>query len=134
MRPIALAAFTALTLPLAAQDGPAMSGPEFEAATTGRTLTFSIDGTPYGAEQYFAGQRLQWSFLDGRCLTGRWEARGRQICFTYEDRPDETTCWEFWAEAGGLRARVAGDPGATARYTARETDGPLYCMGPDAGV
>ena len=115
--------------PLLAQP---LDGPGFDAASRGRTFMFSVDGQEYGAEQYFPGQRVQWSFLDGRCLAGSWVERGGKICFTYEDRPGESECWSFALDGEGLLAEVAADAGR--RYAAREIDGPLYCMGPDTGV
>ena len=123
-----------LALPLAATAQQMLDGAGFDATTQGQTFVFSLDGEAYGAEQYLPGKRVNWSFLDGRCLAGRWWEEAGKICFAYEDRPGESQCWDFWGVGEALRARVA-EPGSEGRiYSAELSPEPLYCMGPDAGV
>ncbi len=130
MRTLALC-LTLLAQPLAAQTP--MGAEAFEAYTEGRTLTFSADGQPYGAEEYRADRRVRWSFLDGECREGRWYPEGDLICFVYEDFGGPR-CWTFWREDGGLRARFAGDPEGSILYETAASDEPLECLGPEVGV
>ncbi|HHB80451.1 MAG TPA: hypothetical protein ENK83_01695 [Aliiroseovarius sp.] len=132
MRALPLALLLLAPVSLHAQ--PLLDGAGFAAATQGNTFVFSLDGVPYGAEQYLPGNRVNWSFLDGRCLAGHWWQEAQKICFAYEDRPGENQCWEFWQEGGGLRTRFTGDGAGGAVYSAQIAPEPLYCMGPDAGV
>jgi hypothetical protein len=130
----ALALCTAFALPGAALavDGP-MSGAEFEAYTTGKTLYFYSQGEAYGVEEYRENRRVTWSFLDGRCKEGTWYAEGEQICFVYEDNPGPQ-CWLFFREPGGLRAVFEGRETGTELYEAGEADEPMLCLGPEVGV
>ncbi len=123
-----------LALPLPASAGQMLDGPGFDAATQGRTFVFSLGGEAYGAEQYLPGRRVNWSFLDGRCLAGQWWEEAGEICFAYEDRPGESQCWEFWGSGEELRARIAPPQADSQVYSAVPSEEPLYCMGPDAGV
>lgn len=116
---------------------PALAAPmdaeAFDTYTQGKTLYFNDGGETYGAERYLPGQRVEWSFLDGRCKSGEWYQDGNAICFTYEDRPDPQ-CWEFEKTARGLKATFLGSGETTELYEARQSDEPMYCMGPDLGV
>ena len=121
-----------LASPAHASDVP-LSGPAFEAFVLGKTFTYSIDGRPYGAEEYMENRRVRWSFLDGQCHEGEWFVAGDQICFDYDDIP-ETQCWTFFLRGGQLAARFANNPETTELYeTAQDTD-PLFCLGPEVGV
>ena len=117
-----------------APQGTPMTAEEFETHTEGRTLSYAIDGTPYGIEEYLPNRRVRWSFLDGKCKEGYWyEAEGSQICFVYEDSPDPQ-CWTFFREGSKLRAVFENDPSSTVLYEARQNDEPMMCYGPDVGV
>ncbi len=105
----------------------------FETYTQGRTLTFSANGAPYGAEQYGRDRQVRWSFLDGECLEGRWYPQGEQICFVYEDMAGPR-CWTFYRDAGGLSARFADDPDGSVLYETAASEEPLVCPGPKVGV
>ncbi len=129
---IALATFAA---PALAQDpgGTPMTGPEFDAYVTGKTLMFGTAGAePYGGEDYLPGRRVRWSFLDGRCLEGTWYEAAPNICFVYSDDP-EPICWTFFERPGGLTALLDGDPDEVL-YETGEAEEPLFCLGPDVGV
>jgi len=119
-------------LPVGAQEP--VSPAEFEAMATGRTLYFSRDGLPFGAEQYFSGRRTLWRFFDGTCDAGRWEPRGELVCFSYATDPD-WRCWRLWREDGRLAAVLVvegADTGSPLRLDRTdETD--LACPGPDVG-
>ncbi len=110
-----------------------MGAEAFESYTAGRTLTFSANGQPYGAEEYGADRRVRWSFLDGACREGRWYAEGSRICFVYEDMPGPK-CWSFYRSGDGLRAEFAGDPVGSVLYETDASDEPLTCLGPEVGV
>ncbi|MFZ5962781.1 hypothetical protein ACOXXX_07490 [Thalassococcus sp. BH17M4-6] len=111
----------------------AMSGAEFEAYVTGKTLYFGQAGQAYGVERYLENRQVQWSFLDGKCKDGFWYEEADQICFVYEDNPTPQ-CWSFFREGSGLRAIFENDPTATSLYEARQDDEPMMCFGPDVGV
>lgn len=129
---LAAVAFAASPPPLAAMElPPPMSGPEFDAATTGRTLTFAVDGTPYGIEQYLPGRRVIWAFIGEECREGSWFDAGPQICFVYDDEPGRLHCWTFHDTETGLFARSEG---GSDLVVVEDSDAPMYCPGPDVGA
>ena len=104
-------ALVALILPGPALAQDALTGPEFEARITGKTMTYGRDGQVWGREQYLKGRRVIWAFEGEACKRGTWaEAAPGLICFTYDDRPGDPECWQFFDEGG------------------------LACPGPDVGV
>lgn len=115
-----------------AQDAP-LGAEAFEDFTTGKTFSYAANGMLYGAEEYGPDRSVQWSFLDGKCMSGRWYADGPDICFVYDDGPPEQ-CWRFYRDGAGLRAEFQGPSGDTTLYSTAETDEPLYCVGPEVGV
>ena len=126
-----LSAFLVHATSSSAQDS--MSGADFEAYVTGKTLYFGESGQDYGVEEYHENRRVRWSFLDGQCKDGFWYEDGDLICFVYEDRP-EPQCWSFYISNNGLRAVFDGDPDQTTLYEARQNDKPMLCYGPEVGV
>ncbi|TDL79834.1 hypothetical protein E2L08_08065 [Palleronia sediminis] len=138
-RPIlALAALglSVLATPSATMAATPMTAAEFEAYVTGKTLTFSVGGSPYGQEEYRDGRRVRWSFLDGDCKEGDWFPQGDHICFAYDDDPPGAApiCWTFYSGPAGLRAELADDPAGSVFYETRQSDEPLVCLGPEVGV
>lgn len=132
-RPLAMIALVAcLSGPLLAQTP--MSGEEFEAYVTGRTLTFGQDGTVYGIEEFRTGRRTTWAFVGDECREGRWFEQDDEICFVYDDFPSELHCWLFWQGEQGLRARFMGEGSTTELYEVQRTAEPLICRGPDVGA
>ena len=105
----------------------------FDAAVTGRTLTYGTVAGPYGIEQYLPGRRVRWSFLDGDCVDGTWYARGDAICFAYDGRPDPE-CWYFHLEDGRLGARPMSQPDGPPLYVIADSPEPMICRGPHVGV
>lgn len=105
-----------------------MTGPEFEAYVTGKTLTFGTVGAPYGMEAYHAGRRVTWAFIGQECQAGVWYEQGSNICFTYDFDPNPQ-CWQFFDEAGGLRAVFVNEPGTTVLYEALDAKDQLICPG-----
>ena len=87
---------------------------------------------PYGGEDYLPGNKVRWSFLDGRCLEGRWYEAAPNICFVYSDDPTPI-CWTFFEGPDGLTALLDGDPDSVL-YETGEAEAPLFCLGPDVGV
>lgn len=127
----AVALFALLGAPLAAEP---MTAAQFEAYVTGKTLFYGSGGTAYGAEEYRENRRVTWSFLDGECKDGYWYNEGRNICFVYEDRPDDPQCWSFEKSGGGLIATFENDPASTTLYEAQDVGEEMVCLGPKVGV
>lgn len=111
-----------------------MTGSEFEAYVSGKTLFYGVPGAPYGAEQYLSGRRVIWTFLDGSCKDGSWYEQNGMICFVYEGPPDEPQCWTFFDTPQGLTARFENDPASTELVETRQGQDPLICPGPEVGV
>ncbi len=123
--------FVLTSFPLLGQ--ATLSGPEFDAATQGKTFHFSVEGEDYGGEQYLPGQVVLWSFLDGQRWRGQWYQSDQNICFVYEDDP-EPSCWRFFGGSDGLSAQFADAVDDNRVYSAQPVEGPLYCLGPEVGV
>ena len=87
---------------------PMTAAAEFEAYSTGKTLTYSVDGQVYGAEQYMPDRRVIWAFKGNACADGVWYEEAGLICFAYENDANPQ-CWIFYAGATGLRAEFTGD-------------------------
>ncbi len=110
-----------------------MTPDEFEAYTTGKTLTYALDGQVYGIEEYRPGRRVRWAFAEGECEAGRWYVQDDWICFAYESTP-EPQCWQFFIGSSGISAQFIGDAPETALSELAQSDAPLNCPGPDVGV
>lgn len=104
-----------------------MTAEEFEEVMTGKTLTFSANGAPYGIEYYAPGRQVIWSFIGGDCVTGEWYQDERAICFVYENDP-EPKCWEVFQDGGRIRAVFMNRPGVSTLYEMSEQE-PLVCGG-----
>ncbi|MEO0653677.1 MAG: hypothetical protein AAFY77_02285 [Pseudomonadota bacterium] len=129
-----LAVLALSTLPAAAASGDIpMSAAEFEAYTTGKTLTFAADGQVYGIEEYLEGRRVRWAFLEDQCQDGVWYPQGQMICFVYEHIPDPQ-CWTFYRGDAGLIAQFENEGGSTTLFETRQSAEPLVCLGPEVGV
>lgn len=126
---------TVLALCLLAQAAVAetpMTGEEFDAYATGKTVTFAFEGEVYGVEQYLPNRRVRWAFIDDTCRIGYWYTDGPEICFVYED-DGEPQCWIFSLDTGRLTARFTGESG-TLLTELSQSEEPLQCTGPDVGV
>lgn len=135
MRAIPLAALLMAPLPALALDGGRpMTGAEFDAYTLGQTLTFGVDGVPYGIEQYLPNQRVLWSFIGEECREGSWFEAAPQICFVYDDEPGRLHCWTFYDTGNGLRARFGDDPEGTELIEVLRSPAPMMCEGPLVGA
>ena len=123
--------FAVLASPVSAQDF--MSPEEFEEFSTGRTLYFSFNGRPYGAEQFFSGRRSLWQRDDGTCTAGAWHDDGNALCFLYEDNL-ALQCWYVYRENGDVLVRNTEAAPDEALRLERSDEVPLPCIGPDLGV
>lgn len=112
----------------------AMTGEEFDAFVTGKTLTYAEGSQVYGIEEYLPGRRVRWAFLSDQCQEGTWYEKAGQICFVYEGRPEDPQCWIFEEQSGRLSARFVGDEDGRQLYVVDQSDTPLICRGPDVGV
>ncbi len=110
-----------------------MTAAEFDAYATGKTLTYSVDGQVYGAEQYLPGRRVIWAFKGNTCADGVWYEEAGLICFAYENDIDPQ-CWNFYSGTTGLRAEFIGDPDGSPLSEVDQSPLPLNCAGPDVGV
>ena len=127
--------FCAVILGLSCVAAPlsAADAEQFDSYTRGRTIHFDFLGQHYGAERYLPGQRVQWSFLDGRCVEGEWYAQGDEICFVYEDRP-EAQCWSYEIGSEGLSVTITGDGPALTLTEQPDPPKDMVCLGPEVGV
>lgn len=113
-----------LATPAAAQDR--ITGAEFDAHVTGRTITFRTDTNPaYGVEAYLEGRRVMWSGFDGTCMYGVWYESKGDICFRYDDDP-EPKCWATYLDDGKMRAEFTNVPFGVVIYET-DADEPLIC-------
>ena len=132
--PRTAALMTVLVLATAPARAELVSPDAFEALAQGRTLHFSLDGMPFGAEQFLPGRRSLWRFVGGACEPGSWRAEGEAICFVY-DREPTPMCWHFRREGEGYAAWLVEDGAETGFRLALDAIGPapLPCPGPDVG-
>jgi len=114
-------------LPLCALSETPMTADEFAEVVTGRTLTFVVEGQPYGIERYMEGHRVIWSFLDGQCSYGEWYQQDTAICFVYDHAPDDPQCWEVYDDGDRLRTVFLEEPDRTVLYEAVSGDEELIC-------
>lgn len=126
-----LLALACLAAPALAQTP--LTGEEFSAQVTGKTVTYQQQDFVFGIEEYLDGNKVRWSVAPGECQYGSWYAEGDEICFVYEYDP-VPHCWSFWLEGGALVALSdTGVPGQEL-YEVDRNDTPLSCPGPDVGV
>lgn len=107
-----------------------MTGAEFEAYVTGRTLTYATETSFHGVEKYLPNRRVYWQDRLGECIKGRWYDEGTNICFIYENDPDPK-CWEVFRTTDGLRADFTSYEGPPAIVEVTDSPEPLICPGPE---
>lgn len=111
-----------------------LSPSEFEALSIGKTLYFSRNGKPYGAEQYFKGRRSKWRYSDGVCEDGEWFYQDNLICFNYAEDL-ETQCWHFFkTDKNGYAARAEGAPKDEVLDLQAIDQKPVLCKGTGLAV
>lgn len=112
-----------------------MTAAEFEAYTTGKTLTYARQGsTAYGVEEYLPGRRVRWAFSQDECRDGEWYVDLDLICFVYDHNPTDPQCWSFFLTATGLLAQYENEEGSAPLYELNQSSEPLNCPGPLVGV
>lgn len=107
-----------------------LSAAEFEARTTGRTMTYAREGRVWGREQYLSDHKVIWAFEGEACKYGVWsEAAPGLICFSYDDAPQDVECWRFYNRPDGLFAQseLAPEDGMLAAMV--ESDKGMTCGG-----
>lgn len=100
---------------------------EFDALTRGRTFdTYDSASGLYGVESFLSGKRVIWRDAE-RCMHGSWEQVGEQICFWYEDKPNDPVCWNYYDRQGWILGHYRGmvDLPAIMLYPAQ---GPISCQ------
>lgn len=110
-----------------------MTADEFAAYAIGKTLTYSVDGQVYGAEQYLPNNQVIWAFKDDQCADGVWYEDAGLICFVYENN-SAPQCWNFYLGEMGMRAEYVGDDAGSPLSEVDQSAIPLSCAGPDVGV
>ena len=130
MRPL-IATLILLAGPVLAETP--MTGAEFDANTTGETLTYDYGDGLFGTEEYLEGRRVRWAFDGDLCIYGIWYPVEDRICFEYENEP-EVACWQYFLENGRLRSVFMGEGGGWEILESSRDGGPLPCAGPDVGV
>jgi hypothetical protein len=120
-------------LPVAALAQTPMTGDDFDAYVTGKTLTYSQYGTIFGTEEYLPDRRVRWAFTEDLCQYGSWYPQDENICFVYEYDP-VPHCWTFWKDGDRLMALSVNDAPGAELSEVEQTDTPLTCQGPDVGV
>jgi len=119
--------------PLPALTQTPMTGAEFEAYVTGKTITYHQFDAPYGVEEYLSGRKVRWAFTANECQYGTWYEAGEEICFVYDYDP-VPQCWTFWVDARGLNGLFSGNGAGEELTEVEQSDQPLPCPGPDLGV
>lgn len=105
--------------------GPPLDAEAFDRLTLGKRMDTYDPQTLYGVEEFLPGRRTIWRDGDG-CMQATWEQVGAQICFTYEDRPDDPDCWIYNIHEGELWGWFQGQPGGFAVRLVPGTS-PMQC-------
>jgi hypothetical protein len=106
MRALALCTLL-LAAPAMAGEKP-LSAEEFDALTKGTTFDTYSWGAIYGIEKFLPDRRSLWQDADG-CKYGTWAQVGEQICFYYEDDPQNPDCWIYVDTPEGILGYYQGD-------------------------
>ncbi len=111
--------------------GPTLTGSEFDAYVTGKTLSYGQYGQVWGTEQYMPGQQVLWAFEGAPCEYGQWYEDHGAICFIYEGNPN-TSCWYFYKGSQGLVAQFLGASSQISEVA--NSPEPMNCPGPQVGT
>lgn len=96
-------------LPRGIPGGPPLNAEAFDRLTLGQRMDTYDPLALYGVEEFLPGHRSIWRDAQG-CKRATWEQVGEQICFTYEDRPNDPDCWIYTFHEGALWGRYQGQP------------------------
>jgi hypothetical protein len=130
MNRLALLAWLACLASPAIADSPIPGGPPldaraFDALTLGKRMDTFDPFTLYGIEEFLPGQRAIWKDALG-CKTATWDQVGDQICFYYEDDPENPDCWIYNIHEGDLWGWYEGrSDGPVVRLV--PGDSPMQC-------
>ena len=108
-RSLFCALLAALTLPAAGQDRP-LTGAEFEAIVTGKTMDTYDQSGLFGVETFLPGRRTLWRSGD-LCLKGTWTETDGIICYSYEGDDTGPYCRTFYDRGGWLMGFENGNWG-----------------------
>lgn len=132
MRALAFSLCLTLCPTLAFAETP-MTGAEFDADVTGKTVTYDYGDGLFGTEEYLPNREVRWAFEGDTCIYGKWYQSGDEICFVYDNDPIPQ-CWLYFLEGGAIRGRYMGDGGGWEILESARTSQGLSCAGPDVGV
>jgi len=105
--------------------GPPLDARAFDALTLGKRMDTFDPFTLYGIEEFLPGQRAIWKDALG-CKTATWDQVGDQICFYYEDDPENPDCWIYNIHEGDLWGWYEGrSDGPAVRLV--PGDSPMHC-------
>jgi hypothetical protein len=105
--------------------GPPLDARAFDALTLGKRMDTFDPFTLYGIEEFLPGQRAIWKDALG-CKTATWDQVGDQICFYYEDDPENPDCWIYNIHEGDLWGWYEGrSDGPVVRLV--PGDSPMQC-------
>ncbi|WP_309664771.1 hypothetical protein [Tabrizicola sp.] len=110
-----------------------MTGAEFDADVTGKTVTYDYGDGLFGTEEYLPNREVRWAFEGDTCIYGKWYESGDEICFVYDNDPTPQ-CWLYFLEGGAIRGRYMGEGGGWEILESARTSQGLSCAGPDVGV
>ena len=106
-------------------EGPALTAETFDALTRGKRMDTYDPNNLYGVEEFLSGQRSVWRDTQG-CMSATWKQVGEQICFFYEDRPNDPDCWVYKEHKGAIWGWYNGQPdGSVVRLV--PGDSPMTC-------
>lgn len=132
LRALCLCLITAL--PASAMAETPLSGVDFAARVTGKTIYFEQYGRAYGAETYRGDGSVTWRFSGEECREGHWYPEEDAICFVYDYAPDAPQCWHFFDQPEGLVGRLVGADPLDDLTGRRESPAPLICDQPYLGA
>ncbi|MXU65544.1 hypothetical protein [Oceanomicrobium pacificus] len=132
--PVLLAtALTLAPLPAALCAAP-LTAPDFEAMVEGHKFDFTLNGMPFGREQYLPGRQVLWQGPGGACQYGRWYPAGDAICFEYDEIPDPF-CWTVERSADRVEVTLLpSEAGITVDMVGPTDSQMMSCPLPGLGV
>jgi len=119
------------TLPATAQQ--AITPQEFLDRMNGLTAWFSAQNFLVGIEHFNGDGTSLWMRADGTCSIGAITVNEGQVCFTYEDNPDQTYCWYPFVQGDTVTVESANVDGSVQTIT-RTSRSRLSCNAQGAGV
>ncbi|WP_058280236.1 hypothetical protein [Ruegeria denitrificans] len=97
-------------IPFAAHAQTRITPEAFLAAVQGKTVTFHDypSGILVGTEEFLSRKLSVWRMEGRGCVYGQITTPNGQICFLYDDDPDDVpVCWWTFEHEGRLMVRLA---------------------------